>query len=174
MILLLRVFAIALASAAYATGAATIPAGLTPVHDEPEAADFELHRVTGETLRLSDFAGQVVLVNFWATWCPPCREEMPSIHRAWERLHGEGFEVLAVNLGEEADVVSAFATTLQLDKAFPLLLDPDGAAVRALQVRGLPTTYILDRQGRTRYKAVGPREFDSTRIVGLIRDLMVQ
>jgi peroxiredoxin len=163
---------IALGVAAGAAGAATTQTGLTPVADKPQAADFSLQRVTGESLRLSDLKGQVVLVNFWATWCPPCREEMPSIHRVWQQLHDEGFEVLAVNLGEEASAISDFAARLALDEAFPLLLDPDGEAMRALQVRGLPTTYLIDKQGRKAYVAIGPREFDSEHIIGLIRGLM--
>ncbi len=110
------------------------------------APDFQLSRAEGGSIRLQDYRGKVVLLNFWATWCLPCRSEMPLIQTAYEQLAGQGFIALGVNFDEPAEVVTAFADELQLD--FPLLLDPGGEVQRLYRVVGYPTSVILDREGR--------------------------
>jgi peroxiredoxin len=111
-----------------------------------QAPDFELSRAAGGSVRLSDFRGQVVLLNFWATWCLPCRSEMPLIQQTYDNLGGQGFVALGVDFDEPAEVVIAFSEELRID--FPLLLDPGGEVQRLYRVIGYPTSVILDREGR--------------------------
>lgn len=124
---------------------------------------------------LHDFAqlrGKVVLVNFWATWCPPCRREMPSMQRLKDTLAGEAFEVLAVDVGEDADTIQAFTSQLDTQLTFPILLDTRGRTMREWKVAGLPTTYLVDKQGRIVASAVGGREFDHPELVAAIRAVL--
>jgi len=110
------------------------------------APEFELSRAEGGSVRLADYRGQVVLLNFWATWCLPCRSEMPLIQQTYDDLSGQGFVALGVDFDEPAAAVTSFAEELGLD--FPLLLDPGGEVQRLYRVIGYPTSVILDREGR--------------------------
>jgi peroxiredoxin len=123
-----------------------------PVVGAP-APDFSLQDLQGNTVRLADLQGQVVAVNFWATWCGPCRLEMPLLQARYDALKDKGFTVLAVNLDEPREDAAAFASGLSL--TFPVLLDP-GAQVNDLyRVRGYPTTFFVDREGRIDREHVG-------------------
>ncbi len=157
---------------AFSMAKSDLPKGLTQVNDLPPMEDFELPTMAGETMKLSDHKGKVVLVNFWATWCPPCREEMPGIHNVWMQLKDRGFEVLAVNLGEDAEDVDRFVFEYGLENSFPFLLDSESEAMKSLNVKGLPTTFIVDKEGNKYYEALGPRQFDSEEIIGLITELI--
>lgn len=120
------------------------------------APDFALFDLDGETVSLGDLRGKVVLINFWTTWCPPCREEMPALQAAFERLGGEGFVVLGLNWTQVDDVddVRAFVETLGL--TFPILLDSDGSVSEDLyQVLGLPTSVLVGRDGVVREIRIG-------------------
>lgn len=145
---------------------------LTPITPPVPAPAFELEDMDGETHTLADYRGKVVLVNFWATWCPPCRRELPSMEAVHQALDDEGFAVLAVNQWESPDLVFAFLGQLETFPTFPILFDPTSTVAEAFEVRGLPTSYILDREGRIVYRAVGGREFDHPEIVSKIRELM--
>jgi cytochrome c biogenesis protein CcmG, thiol:disulfide interchange protein DsbE len=107
----------------------------------------------GETVDLAKLGGKVVLVNFWATWCAPCVEEMPALARLRDRLADRGLEVIAVNEGEMPERVTGFANRTGLDLS--IVLDRDKQAAKAWKVRALPTTYIVDRRGRIRLFAEG-------------------
>jgi peroxiredoxin len=143
--------------------------GLTPLVDQPPAPDFSLVDMDGEVYRLSDLRGRVVIVNFWATWCPPCREEMPSMQRAWEQLEAEGIVMLGINVGEDEDTIFEFTANYPVD--FPLLLDRDSKIIGQWPVRGLPTTYVVDPDGRLVYQAIGSREWDDPALLSLVRAL---
>ncbi len=134
-------------------------------------APIDLEDPAGRRHRLSDYRGKVVLVNFWATWCAPCREEMPSIERLRRSLEGEPFAVLAVNVGEDARAVRSF--TEQVRVAFPLLLDRDTSVTRGWRVRVLPATFLVGPDGRIRFSYLGELDWskDSVRskIVGLMQ-----
>ncbi|HLX80548.1 MAG TPA: TlpA disulfide reductase family protein [Burkholderiales bacterium] len=109
--------------------------------------------VEGRAYRLEDYRGKVVLVNFWATWCEPCREEMPSMNRLRASLAGRPFEVLAVNLAESESRIRRFIEQLPLE--FPVLMDRDGAAAKSWRARLLPISFLVGPDGRIRYSAVG-------------------
>jgi len=112
-----------------------------------------LHDLQGREHRLADYRGSVVLVNFWATWCAPCREEMPSIGRLRKSLEGRPFAVLAVNLAEPVSRIERFLKQTPLD--FPVLLDTDTATAKAWNARFLPASYLVDAEGRVRYAHYG-------------------
>jgi peroxiredoxin len=142
---------------------------LTPVPGRHAAPDFELQDTEGERHRLSDYRGQPVLINFWATWCPPCREEIPSMNRAWARIAEEGIVMLAINVGEDEDTIFVFTADYPAD--FPVLLDRDGEVIAQWPVKGLPTTYIVDPEGRIAYRAIGGREWDDEQLLDVLRAL---
>ena len=145
---------------------------LTEVTKRPQASDFVLEDIDGKKRRLSDLRGKVVLVNFWATWCPPCRREMPSIERLSLLLKSADFEILAVNVAENLDTVFSFTGTLEPVPTFPIVFDRDSSVLKAWPVRGLPTSFVLDKQGRIAYRAVGGREFDDPAILAQLRMLL--
>ena len=157
-------FATALAVYAHQPGE-----GLTPITGKPSAPDFHLNDADGNTHRLSDYRERVVIVNFWATWCPPCRAEMPSMQRAWEQLQAEGIMMLAINVGEDEDTIFQFTASYPVD--FPLLMDLDSKVTGAWPVRGLPTTFVVDTQGRLVYRAIGGREWDDPDLLKAVRAL---
>jgi thiol-disulfide isomerase/thioredoxin len=142
--------------------------GLTPIAAPTAAPALDLADLDGKRHDLAALRGKPVVVNFWATWCPPCRREMPSLERLRQQLAGRGLEVLAVDVGEDIDTVFAFTGQLEPAPAFPILLDRDSAAMQAWKVRGLPTTFVVDAQGRIVYRAVGGREFDHPAVIDQI------
>lgn len=146
--------------------------GLTPLAEQPEAPDFELTDIDGKTHRLSEYRGKVLIVNFWATWCPPCREEMPSMQRAWGLLEQDGILMLAVNVGEDEDIIFQFMANYPVE--FPLLMDRDSSVVGAWPVRGLPTTFVVDPEGRLAYRAIGGREWDDPQLLEIVRGLRAE
>jgi len=131
---------------------------------------LELTALDGVRHRLADYRGRVVLVNFWATWCAPCRAEMPSIERLRRSLEGDPFIVLAVNVGEDAAAVRAFAD--QVPMGFPILLDRDSQVTHAWGARALPVTFIIGPDGRIRYRALGERDWADAKIRARLRVLM--
>lgn len=135
----------------------------------PEAPDFVLTDIDGTVHALSAYRGKVVLVNFWATWCPPCREEMPAMQRAWQLLREENVVFLAVDIGEDEDTIFQFTVDYSVD--FPLLMDIDSSVIQKWPVRGLPTTFIIDKQGRIIYRAIGARRWDAVGMLDKIRAL---
>jgi thiol-disulfide isomerase/thioredoxin len=138
---------------------------LTTLNPAKPAAALALADLDGTLHDLAQLRGRLVVVNFWATWCPPCRREMPSLERLRQKLAARGLTVLAVDVGEDADTVFAFSGQLEPAPDFPILLDRDSAAMQRWQVRGLPTTFVVDPDGRVIYRAVGGREFDHDAVV---------
>jgi thiol-disulfide isomerase/thioredoxin len=124
-----------------------------------------------ELVDIKTMKGKVVIVNFWATWCPPCRKEMGSLERLYQATKGHSIEVLAVNIGEAADQVSSFMGTVEPSTSFQILFDLDGISMGHWRVRGLPTTYIVDKNGKLAYRAVGGREFDHVDIIEKVLQL---
>lgn len=145
---------------------------LTVVETTPEAADFALADMGGEQRKLSDFRGQVVMLNFWGSWCPACVREMPSLERLYRKFRDQGFVVLAVNQFENEDTVFEFTGRLEIEPTFPILFDPESRTSEAYRVVGLPTTFLIDKTGRIRYRAMGGREFDHPEVEKVIQSLL--
>ncbi len=145
---------------------------LTALPAPVAGASFTLQDTDEETHALADYRGKVILLNFWATWCPPCRREIPSMERLYQLLREDGFVVLAVNQWEDPDHVFAYLGQLEADPSFPILFDPESEVAKAYGVKGLPTTFLLDKDGKVRYRAVGGREFDHPEVVATIRRLL--
>ena len=124
----------------------------------------------GKPHNLADYRGKVVVVNFWATWCAPCREEMPSLQALREELAGKGFEVLAVNLMESEEKIAAFRESELID--LPVLMDRDGAAANLWKVPMLPISFVIDRRGAIRYQLVGEATWTGPRVAPLIERLL--
>lgn len=144
---------------------------LTMLAPRPAPA-LKLNDLNGAAHDLAQLKGRVVLINFWATWCPPCRREMPSMERLSQALKGEAFSVLAVDVGEDADTIDAFTGQLDATPTFPILLDTTSRALQAWKVAGLPTTFLVDKRGRIVASAIGGREFDHPDIVRVIQELL--
>ncbi|MCP4699489.1 MAG: redoxin domain-containing protein [Gammaproteobacteria bacterium] len=154
----------------YGASAAQFKQSLSPVASRPVAPDFTLEDMDGNAYKLSDYRGKkVVLINFWATWCPPCRREMPSMQRAWEQVREENILLLAINVGEDEGAVFEFTANYPVD--FPILFDMDSKVLGQWPVMGLPTTLAIDAQGRIAYRAVGGREWDDPELLAPLRAL---
>ena len=120
--------------------------------------------------RLADYRGKVVLVNFWATWCEPCRDEMPSMQRLKNRLSGKPFVVLAVNVGEGEARIGEFLQKLPLD--FTFLRDHSSAVMKAWRVKVLPASFVLGPDSRIRYSQIGELNWDDEKVVAMLSRLM--
>jgi peroxiredoxin len=166
---LLFSLALMILTIAQSTASGDSPSTLHAVADRPVAPEFALADMDGVMHRLSDYRGQVVIVNFWATWCPPCREEMPSMQRAWEQIQGEDMVILAIDVGEDEDTIFTFTADYPVE--FPLLLDLDSRVIQEWPVRGLPTTFIVDPQGRIAYRAIGTRDWEDPALLDTLRKL---
>jgi peroxiredoxin len=161
----IRLIAAAMLVASLAANGAELkrwPGGPTPA--------LELEDMTGQTHRLADYRGKVVLVNFWATWCEPCRAEMPSMDGLRTSLQGKPFEVLAVNLAEPLSRVERFLGTMPL--GFPLLRDRDGSVAKAWKARLLPASFLIGRDGRIRYVAYGELDWTSEPVRSRVNELL--
>ncbi len=142
-----------------------------PVGRGSRAPEFSLPRLGGEQpLRLADLRGRVVLVNFWATWCRPCEDEMPAMQRLYETLAGPRFELLAISVDEDPALVERFRDRLGL--SFPILLDPDQRVAHAWQTFRFPETLLVGGDGTVVERYVGPREWDAVAYVERIRRLL--
>jgi thiol-disulfide isomerase/thioredoxin len=133
---------------------------------------FRLPDLDAKVHTLEAYRGKVVLINFWATWCEPCREEMPSIERLRQSLAGRPFVVLAVNLGEPESRVRGFLNTMPL--GFPVLMDRDTATAKAWKARFLPATFIVGPDGRVRYSYFGELDWSREPVRNTIAALLPQ
>jgi thiol-disulfide isomerase/thioredoxin len=142
-----------LALAAAATLAAAVPSGNAP--------DFTLHALSGPNLRLQEQRGHVVMVNFWATWCGPCRQEMPQLDKLYQKYRSAGFVLLGVNVDDDARNAAGVASKLGL--SFPVLLDTDKQVSKLYDLSTMPSTVLIDRDGKVRWVHRGYREgFEQT------------
>jgi len=142
---------------------------ITPLTDKKIAPNFKLKDMDGKTHQLSDYRGQPVIINFWATWCPPCREELPSMNRGWSKIKSQGIAMLAINVGEDEDTIFTFTGDYPID--FTILLDRSAEVINQWPIKGLPTTFVVDPQGRIVYRAIGGREWDAEELLNLVRAL---
>jgi len=145
---------------------------LTALAEPMTATDFTLEDMDQTRFSLNDYRGKVIMLNFWATWCPPCRREMPSMERLHQNFKDKDFAVLAVNQMEDGDRVFTFTGDIGVDLTFPIIFDKDSSVSRAYGVMGLPTTFLIDKKGKVRFRAIGGREFDHPEVEKQILQLM--
>lgn len=144
----------------------------TPLGSPVAAPDFSLEDMDGEHYAFDDYRGKVVMVNFWATWCPPCRREIPSMEALHQAFKDESFTILAINQWESPDHVFAYMGQLDVFPNFPILFDRDSSVSQAFGVKGLPTTILIDKQGRIVYQAVGGRDFNHPEVKAIVGELL--
>jgi len=133
---------------------------------------LEAHDLNGAPRTLASYRGKVVLLNFWASWCPPCLREMPSMERLRQKMAGRPLEIVAVDSAETAAEVNAYLSKMKL--GFPILLDPDGSNTRRWKVFALPTSFLLDAKGRVRYVLTGPTEWDEGEALQVIESMLAE
>jgi thiol-disulfide isomerase/thioredoxin len=131
---------------------------------------LKLQGLDGHQHSLEDYRGKIVLVNFWASWCIPCLREMPGMQRLAEKFSDRPFEIVAINVAEPRNVVAASGERMKID--FAILLDPEKVAMNNWAVKVLPTSYLLDTEGRIRYQAVGPFDWESDTANGAVESLL--
>jgi len=142
---------------------------LQPYPDEIKAPDLELFDMQDNEHRLQDYLGKVVVLNFWATWCPPCVEEIPSLNRLQQAFPDDDLVVLSVDIGEQKDEVEMFLQQVPAD--FPVLLNPGGSTVKHCKILAFPTTFIIDRQGIIKLAYFGGLAWDQPSIVKQLQGL---
>jgi peroxiredoxin len=149
---------------------ATSAALLKPYRGERDTPPLSLETLDGARMELEDYLGRVVVLNFWATWCPPCVEEIPSLERLRELRHDRGLEVLSVDVGEEPGEVKAFLEDKPVN--YPVALDPEARAFKEWNSYAFPTTFILDREHRIRYAVFGAFAWDAQEVLDAVDALL--
>jgi len=144
--------------------------GLEEVQGHPIAPELAVFDIDGKPFSSDRIKGKLAIVNFWATWCPPCREEMPSLTRAAEILAiDDGGVVVGIDVGEDANTVAEYLRRNEI--GFPLALDPDGEAAITWGIRGLPTSFVLGPGGKIHYRVVGGRDWSDPGLLSMLRSL---
>ena len=161
---------LALAALGAAPLAARAVGGVELSEVDREPPTIALERLDGAPLDPDALAGRPQIVNFWATWCAPCVEELPAMNAAWAALEGEGVGMLAINAGEARETVEAFLDRVPVD--FPVALGDAARTLPDWSVRVLPTTLVLDASGRVVYEALGPRDWDDEALLDRVRALV--
>ena len=136
------------------------------------APELKAPDLTGASKTLADYRGKVVLLNFWATWCPPCQREMPSLERLRIRMAGRPLEIVALSSAETPAEVNAYLSKMKL--GFPVLLDTDSSNTRRWKVFALPTTFVLDAEGRVRHVLTGPAEWDQGEALAVVESMLAK
>ncbi|BAU49663.1 redoxin [Sulfurifustis variabilis] len=183
-VVLLAAFALGLTVYSYSRSARDVPSGLAladasaarksgfplRLHATPRAVpDIRFQDDAGRQMSLADFRGRVVLLNLWATWCPPCRKEIPSLDRLQTKVGGPDFEVVALSIDHDGvSAVQRFYKEIGI-RALKIYIDPTTDATYRLGITGIPGTLLLDREGREIGRALGPAEWDSPESLALIR-----
>ena len=142
---------------------------LLKVDSTAEPIPFKLKDLNGKMVGLSDYRGKIVFLNFWTTWCPTCRVEMPSMEKLHQKFKNQDFAMVTINLQESASQVKRFFKEYKL--TFTALLDSDGEVGIRFRINAIPTTYILDKDGQIIAKAIGPRKWDRKKSIVLFDHL---
>ena len=158
------------AALAVAAACATMVAAAAPLAPQSQAPDFTLRTLEGKNLRLGEQRGRVVLVNFWATWCGPCRQEMPHLNKLYDKYRASGFMLLGVNVDE--DTRNAAAVADKLGVRFPVLPDADKRVSKQYDLSAMPSTVLIDRDGRVRHVHRGYQTGYETTYDRQIRELL--
>lgn len=149
-----------------------VPDTLQPYLGDVIAPEIELHDTEGKHHKLQDYRGKVVLLNYWASWCPPCVEEIPSLGRLQKAFSREDLVVLSVDVGESKEEVETFLQKVPAD--FPVMLDPDGSTVKQWKIIAFPTTFVIDRKGVIRLAYFGGLMWDNPDVVAQLQKLVKQ
>lgn len=131
---------------------------IRPIKIPYPAHEFRLKDLDDKWISLKDLRGKTVIINFWATWCPPCRKELPSMQRTYKKYKNEKFVILGINVGESWDVIAPFLTPLNIE--FPILLDTDSSELAIWKAIGLPTSFVINGQGMVTHRFTGGRDWD--------------
>ena len=151
------------------------PVKMLPAGEMPEMIPlFALFDRDGNQVALEKLRGSVVMINFWATWCAPCIEEMPTMQALKESLSDEPFEILAINMGEDPATVQSFLERTGFHFTFPILLDPTVEVAALYEVQGLPATLLADKSGKYVFGGVGARDWNGQEARNLILPLLAQ
>jgi peroxiredoxin len=145
-------------------------AGVNTVKEGIPIIDFTLPKLDGSDFTLSQQQGKVIFLNFWATWCPPCRQEMPSMEALYQRFRTSGLEIIAVNLGESREQVTSFMR--QNNLSFPVVLDTRQSTGSMYNARSIPTTYIIDRRNLIIGMVVGSINWNSPAVITAFEELL--
>lgn len=165
----LLLLCLCLAMASLQAGEPPLPAGVIRLEPFP-APQTRLDDLDGQPYALEEDRGAVVFVHFWASWCGPCRREMPAIQRMWQQMEGEGLRIALINTAEDEETVFSFLAGHAPD--IRPLMDRDGQRTEAWQPRGLPATYLVDREGLVRYQVLGGRPWDEPAYLEFLRHLL--
>ena len=133
------------------------------------APDFVLHDAEGKTWKLSSLQGKVVFLNFWATWCKPCRDEMPSMETLNRTMAGQPFQMLSIVFNDDLDMANSFAR--RLGATFPVLANPSPELTEAYMITGVPETFLIDANGILRHKFIGPYNWDTWEMRNVVQEL---
>ena len=139
-------------------------------YDIGSAQNFSLNDIDGEKFELNNSKGNWVFLHFWASWCGPCREEMPAIQQLADNMKGEKFQIVMINTAEDEDTVFEFLGSINVD--LNSLLDVDGLVTEVWKPRGLPTSFLIDPKGKVKYQAIGGREWGSPIYVNFLKKLL--
>ena len=139
-------------------------------YDIGSAQNFTLNDIDGEQFELNNSKGQWVFLHFWASWCGPCREEMPAIQQLADKMKGEKFQIIMINTAEDEDTVFEFLGSINVE--LNSLLDVDGRVTEVWKPRGLPTSFLINPEGKVKYQAIGGREWGSPIYINFIKKLL--
>ena len=145
-------------------------ANIRILNQRADPINFTLPLLNGGSAALSAYRGNVVILNFWATWCPPCRAEMPSMEILYQRFKNQGLEILAVDLGEDSDTIQRFIRSNSY--TFPVLMDESGKISSLYGIEAIPTTYILDRAGKIIAAIIGSIRWDNAKVIAAFDALL--
>lgn len=148
----------------------TLVPNLQELTDHPPAPDFTLPNLQGGKVSLSDFRGKLLMLNFWASWCVSCREEMPAMERLYQRYKNQGFVILGVNIKDEKESALSFVEELKI--TFPIAFDPKGKVGLVYGAWGIPTTYLIDAKGMALARVVGSADWYSPGARELVEKLL--
>ncbi len=152
------------------SGFSTNAADLKPYKGKSSASNFQLTDLKGMSHNLENYRGHVVLINFWATWCPPCVEELPSLQRLQQHYEGQNVSILTIDVGEPAELVQSFLKKVNAEK-LNVLMDTDASVHSKWNIYVFPTTFLLDANGKIQFGAVGALEWDSPEVIAIINNL---
>jgi peroxiredoxin len=144
---------------------------ISPIKGDKKTPDFSLEDLNGKKVGLKQFRGKIILLNFWATWCGPCKEEMPGLEILHQRFKEKNFVLLTISVDYEGiGPVREFINRHQY--TFPVLLDPKCETLDLLEVKGIPTTFVIDKKGKMVGRAIGPRDWKRPEVISLINILI--